>query len=110
MGDCFQAAFEEMERMENEHEQHVVLCHGICTNETAGTFVHAWVEKQVGDETYVFDAADKGHREKIILPRELYYAGLNVRNVIRYTFKDAAMACAVNRNWGPWDKSFSGIG
>jgi hypothetical protein len=106
-GDCFREAFNELQQMEDEGENDIVLCHGVVTNDGQKMMLHAWVEKTVGENAYVFDVANGN---EIRATRDAYYGRFMATSVVRYEPQTALMEYAKSMHYGPWDKIFDGMG
>lgn len=77
------------------------LCHGVVTG-TGGkvkgkSYSHAWIES----ETLVFDT-----EAVMMCDKDLYYKAGNVRDVVRYSEKEAREMLLQHKNYGPWNERF----
>ncbi|AAN02115.1 gp61 [Mycobacterium phage Barnyard] len=98
-GDCYEAALNYL--MDHRDELHLRLVHA----EVAGqgplegiTLGHAWVE----DGGWVID---RSNGRNIRMPKWQYYAigkVLEINNIHRYTFQQAAETCLKYGHYGPW--------
>ena len=93
--------------MEEEGERDIVLCHGVVTNDGKKMMLHAWVEKTVDENVYIFDVANGND---IRAKRDAYDGRFMVTSVVRYDPQTALMECAKSMHYGPWDEVFDGIG
>lgn len=99
-GDGFEAALNHFQRLHDDGEPDLSLCHGMVTNGERRSFAHAWIEKAGANDIYVIDFSN--HR-LCITTKTRYYRLLTVTNVARYGLKEALIQSLKHQNFGPWD-------
>ena len=104
-GDCFKAAFEYLIGLTRDAAGHK-LAHGFITrNSYHSTIVHAWVEREIDDHVI-----DKSNQKVLDMSRAAYYERYGVRDVKRYSLKDATWKQLKSRHYGPWEHAFEKSG
>lgn len=73
------------------------LCHGTVWHNESGWHGHCWIEN--GDVVI-----DKSNGNNFILPTDFYYALGKVKDVKRYTQREAAIQMVRTKNFGPWEE------
>jgi len=120
-GDCYSRAAElliKLPRQESELAKalsdkdikwlptSVRLAHGLATaqGKIAGVLHgHAWIEVEDFNTGDVF-VVDFSNGNRVIMPRETYYAIGKIDDVMLYTREAAARHLAAHKHYGPWDE------
>jgi hypothetical protein len=61
-------------------------------------FGHAWLERAVGDEQWIFDPTSG-----VVLPAQMVYHVARISYTARYTTEQALINTLLHRTHGPWD-------
>lgn len=99
-GDCYEvhAKLIAQDLIDNRGEKFKgsKLCHGEVWHDFLGWHGHCWIEI---DDSIVMDVSN-GH--DVRLPREKYYALGKVKEVVRYTPKEAMIKLLEEGTYGSW--------
>jgi hypothetical protein len=88
-----------------------VLVHGTVEEPLAvepNRYWHAWVER--GDKVYDWQMMEAGHGGKWRgkgMPVDVFYELYQPKDIWRYTKRNAIIAMAMERHWGPWHEGSS---
>lgn len=99
LGDCFQVAGNRIIESDIKHDKDMRLVHGTAWSEKLKQRIkHAWIE--IANGKVVLDNSN-GHRGIVL--REKYYAMGKIKDVKKYTKKEALKNMLEKGTWGEWE-------
>lgn len=96
-GDCYEV---HAHYVINHFKENILLCHGTVWHPKTGTHGHAWIEYERGE--FCIDIANGMN---VVYPKSKYYEQGHIKDVKKYTPKEAAKMMFTTNNYGPWEEA-----